>query len=351
MRAGGLARSLLLAGSSLLGGSPLAAQPAPTPAPAATPRPSAFQPLLPSEGLLRGETWLALAERLLARLVDWVPLLAAALLVLGFFLIASRLAARLLQRTLPHTRTDAALQELLLPLVRVSILAIGVIMALSQAGFQVGSLLAGVGVVGLAVGLAAQDTLGNMVAGFSILWDRPFRLGDRVTINDVYGQVMHIGLRSTRLRTLDQLDVILPNKDVVNRMIVNHTLTPTLRLAVPVAVAYRVDTRRAREVLLAAVEGHPRVLPEPAPEVVVTALDDWAVRLELRVWLRDPHTERATLCALTESAKIALQEAGVELPFPQHTIHFDPESPPLRVSRHRGAGGNETGGEAPTDSG
>jgi small conductance mechanosensitive channel len=336
----------------LLGARGAAAQRPGGDAPPPAPPSDAFGPLLPQEGLLRGETWLVLGQRLLARVVDWAPSLLAALLVLAFFLLASRLAGRLLRRALAHTRTDAALQELLLPLVRYTILALGIIMALAQAGFQVGSLLAGVGVVGLALGLAAQDTVGNMVAGFSILWDRPFRLGDRVTIADVYGQVTHIGLRSTRLRTLDQLDVILPNKEVVNHMIVNHTMTPGLRLAVPLSIAYRESPRRAREVLLAAVARHPQVLPEPAAEVVVTELGDWAVKLELRVWLRDAHAERSALFSLTEIAKEALDAAAIEIPFPQQTLHLDRDSPPLRVTRAAQGGPREpAAGRDPAPSG
>jgi small conductance mechanosensitive channel len=284
-------------------------------------------------GLLRGDTWVQLGERLLGRVVDYLPSLLASVLVLAFFFLASRLVVRLLHGMLVHTHRDAALRDLVVPLARYSVLALGIIMALSQAGLQVGSLLAGLGVVGIAVGLAAQDTLGNMVAGFSILWDRPFRLGDRVTIAGHCGQVTHIGLRSTRLRTLGQLDVILPNKEVVNQVIVNHTLSPELRLSVPLSIGYREDTRRAREVLVAAVAADPRVRAEPPPEVVVTALADSGVNLEIRVWLHDPQVERAALFALLEAAKIALDQAGIEIPFPQRTLQVDPRSAPLRVER------------------
>ncbi|HEV8628800.1 MAG TPA: mechanosensitive ion channel [Thermoanaerobaculia bacterium] len=300
--------------------------------PTATPVPHHIQPLLPSEGLFRGETWVALGERLLARTVDFLPSLLAAILVLAFFLLASRLAARLLDRALRRPHVDAALGQILPPLLRYTVLALGLIMALSQAGFQVGSLLAGVGVAGLAMGLAAQDTLGNLIAGFSLLWDRPFRIGDRVTIAATYGQVTQIGLRSTRLRTLDQLDVILPNREVVNKVIVNHTLTPNLRLGVPFSVAYREDVARVRATLLAAVAGNPRLREDPPAEVVVTALGDSAVALELRVWLVDPMTERPTLFALLELIKSALESAGIEIPFPQRDLHLDAASRRLEVT-------------------
>jgi small conductance mechanosensitive channel len=296
---------------------------------AATPRP--LEPLLPNSGLLEGGTWLALGQRLLTRVVDALPGIFTACLVLAFFVLASRLVARVLRRILGGSHVDPGLRDILVPLGRYVVLGLGIIMALSQAGLQVGSLLAGVGVVGLAVGLAAQDTLGNMLAGFSILWDRPFRIGDRVTIAGTYGQVTSIGLRSTRMKTVDATDVILPNKSVLEQMIINHTGSPGLRLAVPLSIGYKEDIRHAREVLVAAVKGHPMTLAEPPPEVVVVALGDSAVQLQLRVWLRDPQAERASLFALLEVSKLALDAAGIEIPFPHRTVRIAAGSPDLQV--------------------
>jgi small conductance mechanosensitive channel len=190
-----------------------------------------------------------------------------------------------------------------------------------------------VGIIGLALGLAAQDSLGNLVAGLTILWDRPFRIGDNVTVAETFGRVQEIGLRSTRIRTVEQLDAILPNKEIINQKIINHTLNPMMRLGIPVGIAYREDTREARRVLLAAVKGHELLLDKPEPQVVVTALADSSVNLELRVWLRDPYTEREATFAMIEAAKIALDEAGIEIPFPQRTLHL-PEG--LRVVRDGG---------------
>lgn len=312
-------------------------------APKATPTPTRpFAPLLPSTGLLRGETWLGIGERLLAKAVDFLPSLVAALLVLILFLLASRLVSRLLRRILRGPHVDPALAEVVVPLVRYTVFALGLIMALSQAGFEVGSLVAGVGVAGLALGLAAQDTLGNLVAGFGILWDRPFRIGDRVTIADTYGQVVRIGLRSTRLRTNDQLDVILPNREVVNKVIVNHTLTPNLRVSVPFSIAYRESVGRVREAMLAAVKDHPRLRADPPPQVVVKKLGESTVDLELRVWLTDPHTERPTRWALLELTKETLDAAGVESCYPRRILAVDRDSSPLPVIV---AGGTAEGSE------
>jgi small conductance mechanosensitive channel len=286
-------------------------------------RPLDIEPLLPSsDELFRREFWTSLVRDLGERLLDALPRILASLLVLVLFYLFARAAVRIVRRLLGRSRVDPAVGQLLLPLLKYAILGLGVIMALSQAGLNVGSLLAGVGVAGLAIGLAAQDTLANIVAGFTILSDRPFRIGDRVTIADRYGQVVQIGIRSTRLRTLEQLDVVLPNKEVIDHTIVNHTLTPNLRLGVPLSIGYKESVAAAREVLLEAIRDLEGVKEMPKPEVVLTRLADSGVELELRLWLEDPLEERPMLYKALERAKEALDAAGIEIPFPQRTLHF-----------------------------
>jgi small conductance mechanosensitive channel len=193
-------------------------------------------------------------------------------------------------------------------------------MAASQLGFAVGSVLAGLGIVGIAIGFAAQDLLANLIAGVTILWDRPFRIGDIVTIAGTQGSVTEVGLRSTRLRTFDVRDVILPNKDVINEKIINHTSTPELRIDLPFAVGYREDLARVRDVLLRAAQGHLEIAEQPAPQVVVVALGESAMEIELRFFLRDARVERNLRAEVLEQAKLALDAAGIELPFPQLVV-------------------------------
>ncbi len=286
--------------------------------------------------VLDPEAWPQIGRRILGRVVAWLPSLLAALVVLLVFFAFHRVAAGILRRVMGRTRADPAAQDIALRLSKYVLLGLGLVMAASQVGINVASLLAGVGILGLAVGLAAQDSLANLMAGITILWDRPFRIGDNVTISGTFGKVKEIGLRTTRIRTVDQLDAILPNKEIINQQIVNHTLNPMMRLGIPVGIAYREDTRHARQVLLAAVAGHELLLEKPEPQVVVTELADSAVNLELRVWLRDPYAERQATCAMLELAKIALDEAGIEIPFPQRTLHL-PKA--LRVERQEAAAG------------
>jgi small conductance mechanosensitive channel len=295
----------------------------------------AITPPLPTDGLFETETWIALGTRLLVRLVDAIPSLLTALLVLAFFFALAWLSNRLMRGLVHRTGADPALETVVSNLVTYVILIFGALMAAAQAGLQVGSLLAGVGIVGLAIGLAAQESLANLVAGLTILWDRPFRTGDNVTIAGTFGEVVEIRIRTTRVRTFDRRHVILPNKMVIEDKITNHTMSPELRLDVPVGIAYSEDIRRAREVLLESVAGHPMLEQTNRHEVVVIGLGESSVDLELRVWLRDPRQERRAFVEVIERAKLALDAAGIEIPFPQRTLHWKAESPSLHIATSR----------------
>lgn len=295
------------------------AQPA---APAAQAPPSPAEPTALVQVLQEPHTWRDLSEQFLRRVVDFLPRLAAAVLVLLVFALLHRLATRALGNALRESKADPALRSVGLRLARYLLFGFGLLMAANQLGFAVGSVLAGLGIVGIAIGFAAQDLLANLIAGFTILWDRPFRIGDIVTIAGTQGSVTEIGLRSTRLRTFDVRDVILPNKDVINEKIINHTSTPELRIDLPFAVGYGEDLGRVREVLLGAAQGHLEIAAQPAPQVVVAALGESAVEVELRFFLRDARVERNLRAEVLEQAKLALDAAGIEIPFPQRVVRI-----------------------------
>lgn len=263
-------------------------------------------------------------QAVLQQLVDGffrhLPGALAGILILLLFYGLSRLAVRLVRRLAERARSDETLAELLVVLARFTVLATGVLMALDQMGFEVRSLIAGLGIAGLAVGLAAQETMANIFAGFAILWDHPFRIGDTVTMAGNQGQVTAIGMRSIRLRTFDQREVILPNKDVIQQPIVNHSRYPAMRVDAAVAVAYGVAVERVREVLIAAARRELPILENPEPQVVVTALGESGVAVELRVWVTDPLAPATSRFRLLEVVKRALDDAGIEIPYPQRVV-------------------------------
>ena len=257
----------------------------------------------------------------LIKLADFLPALVAAVIVLLVFWLLHRILLGILNRSLAGKASLLA-GDILRKLLKYVVIGTGLLMAASQLGFNVLSMLAGLGVAGLAVGLAAKDTMANFIAGLIILWDKPFALGDDVEIGDAAGWIRHIELRSTKIEDLDGNDVILPNSEVVAKKIVNFSRTPKARVRVPVGIAYGAAIDRARAALLEAAAGDDRVLASPAPAVVVTDLAESSVNLELVLWTGDPSRRRSLRSEYLERAKQALEAAGIPIPFPQREVRL-----------------------------
>lgn len=262
--------------------------------------------------------WDSVANRVVARAPDYL----SALLVLALFYGLHRAVRGTLRRGFARTCVDEGLQAIVLRLSRLLILVLGVLAAATQTGLEVGSLLAGLGILGIAVGLAAQDLFANLLAGLTILWDRPFRLGDWVTVGSTSGDVVDIGLRTTRLRTADRRIVILPNREVISGAVVNHTALSERRLHLTLDLALDTDLARARTAILEAAGRSPGVLADPAPHVVLVGLGEAGIRFELRGHLVNPREEVTTRSDFLEHLHLALAGAGIEWAIPRRVVEL-----------------------------
>lgn len=264
-------------------------------------------------------------QELTGMLIGYVPKVLAAVLVLLAFGLLVRLTRPALRGVLVRADFAPGLVDLLADHVyRYGLYVIGGMMAASQLGINIAAALGTLGIAGIAVGFAAQDSLANSIAGFMIFWDKPFAVGQYITtVGDLYGRVTEITLRTTRIRTPDNTWVILPNSEIIEQPLVNHSMYGELRVNVPVAIAYKEDTRRAREVLLERVAEMEGILDDPAPAVVVKELGDSSVELLVRVWVESAADERPVSHALLEASKLALDEAGIEIPFPHLQLFVD----------------------------
>ena len=256
-------------------------------------------------------------DRVGTMVVDFVPKLGVAIVILIGFWAMYRLTRPPLTALLRRAGFAQALIHLLVDNVyKVVIVGLGLVMSASQLGINVGAALAGIGVVGIAVGFAAQESIANMIAGFLIFWDRPFEVGHFIETQDKYGEVRHITMRTTRIRTQENTYVVIPNKQIIGDMLVNHSMYGKTRINVPVGIAYKEQIAEAREVLLKAVRKLDGVLPDPLPTVVATGLGDSSVNLEVRIWISDASQERPIFYRVMETVKVALDAAGIEIPFP-----------------------------------
>lgn len=207
------------------------------------------------------------------------------------------------------------------------VVAVGFVYTLGALRVQIGPLLGALGIGGIALAFAMQDTLQNLVAGVILQARRPFRRGDQVQLDKYEGVVEDIDLRNVSLVTFDGLNVFLPNKAVLESPIVNYTRTPTRRTQLEVGVAYGTDLARAQRVLVEAAARTPGIESSPAPAAWVREFGESSVTFVLLFW----HTvDRSSVWKarsdLATSVQRALDDAGIEIPFPQQVVRLQRDS-------------------------
>ena len=222
---------------------------------------------------------------------------------------------------------DRQLIPLLEKLVTIFLASTALIITLKHFNYDILSLVTALGIGSLAIGLAAKDTLANMISGFTLMIDRPFRIGDRVQLKDGnWGDVTDIGLRTTKIKTVDNTLLIIPNSDLCNTTVINLAF-PDVRAKgrINVGVAYGTDVELAKQLLVTTSLEIPEVLREPAPEAYFTAFGDSALALSLFFWVEEyTHvfsvTDKINTLLLTRFG-----EAGIVIPYPVRTIHLHKE--------------------------
>jgi len=196
------------------------------------------------------------------------------------------------------------------------VIIIALVAALGQLGIHVGATLTGIGAITLALGFIAQDSLSNIVAGFLISIDKPFRIGDYITVGSHYGRIDLVTMRSTRIRTQDNTYVVIPNQKIINDVVVDHSAGGDTRITVYVSITYESSIDDARRAVLEEVAHIEGVLANPAPNVVVNKLADSGVELLVRVWIADASKERRVYFKTTETVKKALDAADIKIAYP-----------------------------------
>lgn len=190
---------------------------------------------------------------------------------------------------------------------------------------NVTGLVASAGILGLALSFAAQDTLGNLVAGIAILTDKPYRIGDYIVLDTgERGAVTHIGLRSTRLLTRDDVEVSIPNGIMGRAKIINESGGPsgTYRLRIPVEVVYGADIEKAMELMLAEASSHVLVCNQPEPRMRLRQLAESGLQFEMLCWIEDPALRGLVSHELNCAIYHAFNAAGIVFAFPQREVHL-----------------------------
>ncbi|NOY79049.1 MAG: mechanosensitive ion channel [Calditrichaeota bacterium] len=261
--------------------------------------------------------------QLFTKLLLYLPnLIAAAIIVLmGYFFYL--VARYFILRAFKRSGVGESVSNVIVKTIRLLFMGTALVMALNQMQIKVITLISTLGVAGIALGLAAQQTLSNMIAGIIILIDHPFREGDFVELDGTYGRVEKITMRSTLLRTLDNTKVDLPNHKIIESRIVNHSDYPFLRVRIPFGIAYKEFIPKAQEVVLKSIENMPQILKNPEPEVNVTNIGESSIDMELMIWIDNPAIEIPLGYELRKRIKMVLDEAGIEIPFPHRQIFLE----------------------------
>jgi small conductance mechanosensitive channel len=272
--------------------------------------------------------WMDAFKDLLVTIVTFIPRVLGTLVFLFVFYLIYRGIRRLAMGSMKKGDVDHSIRDLLGSLIKWTVMGFGVVIACNQLGIPIVAMLTGVSIIGLAVGFAAQETLANFIAGIVIFIDKPFRVGDWIEITGTFGQVKRVSFRSTRLLTLDGEINVFPNTQMLSNRLANHSSHPINRVNIAIGIAYKESIDKARQTLLAITKGDDRLANSPPPEVIVSECADSAVNLLLRFWITDEELQHRIRYEYLEKAKNALDEAGIEIPFP-HVQLFVENTPAM----------------------
>ncbi|NGZ97713.1 MAG: mechanosensitive ion channel protein MscS [Nitrospira sp. WS110] len=245
-------------------------------------------------------------------------------LVVALFYITGKLKTWIVEGLLLRSQVELGVRHAVGNIVRMVFLAFGLIIILQTAGINLSSLTVLFGALGIGVGFGLQGVTNNFVSGIILLLERPIKVGDRIEVGNVNGDVINISPRATTIMTNDNIAIIVPNADFISSKVVNWSYTNrNVRFNFPVGVSYGSDPEQVRSVLLEVARAHHGVLKEPGPSVLFDSFGDSALNFVLRVWTRDFSTVPGVLRSeLYFAISRAFKEHGIEIPFPQRDLHI-----------------------------
>jgi small conductance mechanosensitive channel len=252
-------------------------------------------------------------------LTDYGFQIVGALIILAIGLIIAWWLGRALGEWLTKKQVEPPIRMLAVRVVRLLVFALAMVQALDKLSVPIAPMLAGIGVAGVGVGLAMQGVLGNMVAGLTIIFTKPFRVGEYIEIAGVSGQVRHIELFSTMLVHSDMSRVMVPNRKIVGEVLHNYGHIRQLDLSVGVGYGTNIET--ALQIIRAILAANPRVLRDPAPMVGIVALSDFSIQFSVKPWTNVADFVPAQL-EIYEAILNQFRANKIEIPFPQREVRL-----------------------------
>lgn len=243
--------------------------------------------------------------------------------MIGFAIFSRLLVKTFLTKILASTNLDKGLRYTLTRVTHYTILVIGAIVAFQFIGIDLSGLIVILGFLSVGVGFGLQNLTSNFISGLILLFERPIQIGDRVVVDDIEGDVEEINIRSTTVRSLNNVSIIVPNSEFIASTVVNWSHGDLkVRIEIDVGVSYDSDLDTVLRCLLEVADENSEVLKGPEPEVLFTEFGDSAWNLRLRAWIenpkRHPQVRSDIHCAIVRK----FREFEIEIPFPQRDIHF-----------------------------
>jgi small conductance mechanosensitive channel len=246
-------------------------------------------------------------------------IIAVIMLVLGIFL--SKLISKIFARTLRNANIDGTAKNFLVSLVRIFLYVIVIIMALSVINVPMSSIITIFGAAGLAISLALQNCLSNICGGFILLFSKLFSAGDMIEFDGTVGKVESIGILYTKISTLDNKTVFVPNGKVSDAKIINYTESPTRRIDLCFDISYSADYQRARDIILELIDKNNKILKNPAPVVRMSAHKESSVSIDVLVWVNNNDFYNVRYDVI-EAVKSEFDGNNIEIPFNQLDVHL-----------------------------
>jgi len=246
-------------------------------------------------------------------------LLAIFMLVVGVILI--RLFARLLTKTFRRSGMESSLRTFLESLIKFTLYTLLIVSIGTTIGIKTSSFVAIIGAAGIAIGLALQGSLANFAGGVLILIFKPFKVGDLIQVNGSMGRVAKIDILYTRLVTFDNRVITMPNGNVANSDVDNRTMQDCRRIGLDFKFDYNADIKVIRRVVIEAMERHPKVLKEPAPDLWLESIGEYQLKVIARCWVL-PDDYWPTIWEQYEAVKEALEKAGIAMPIQKQEVYW-----------------------------
>lgn len=262
-----------------------------------------------------------------------IDLLVLAILLIGLVIFASRTSEFLRYRILAIPGINRSAQELLAILTKYGLIFLGGLILLQVWGLDLSSITILASALGVGIGFGLQDIAKNFGSGLVLMFERPIQIGDFVAVGDYTGTVKRIGARSTTIRTIDHISIIVPNSRFLETEVTNWSYqNPISRYRVPVGVAYGSDTKMVRQTLLDAAKEHPQVLSHPEPTVLFKGFGDSSLDFELLVWSNEPTLQYRLKSDLYFRIEELLNQRNITIPLPQRDLHVRSGHLPVELS-------------------